>query len=157
MFDILVYLFENYAGPGIFPEPSVLTRKLTAVGFEEDEVSAALEWLSGLGTVAEHARETQPAAASCRLRVYSGSELARLPVECRSFLLYLENMDVIDLAMREIIIEGALALEDDEVSLARLKIIVLMALWRQHPSIESLDVLLLEELLSANDGPAIIH
>ena len=157
MFDILVYLFENYAGPGVFPEMSVLTRKLTAVGFEEEEVSAALEWLAGLGETAACAGETNPPATSRSLRVYTGGELAHLPVECRSFLLYLEELGAIDVARREEIIEGALALEDDDVSLAQLKIIALMVLWRQHSSIESLDALLLEELLSANDEPATLH
>ncbi len=159
MFDVLVYLFENFANSGFFPESSVLTRKLAAVGFEEDEVSAALEWLSGLENLEHRVGQILPLPSNdtCGLRVYSHIEQSRLSVDCRSFLLYLEGQGVIDTTLRETIIEGALALEDEEVPLAQLKIIVLMVLWRQHSSIESLDVLLLEELLSPHEEPAIIH
>ena len=53
MFDILVYLFENYVHADACPEPAQLARKLTAAGFEEDEIAEALEWLSGLRQNAE--------------------------------------------------------------------------------------------------------
>jgi Smg protein len=34
MFDVLVYLYENYWRPDACPEPKQLSRKLSAVGFE---------------------------------------------------------------------------------------------------------------------------
>ena len=75
MFDILVYLFENYHQPDACPEPSVLARKLSAVGFDQDDISAALEWLSGL----EHlARDDSRPAGPGSLRLYCAAELAKL-------------------------------------------------------------------------------
>ena len=38
MFDILVYLFENYVHADACPEPAQLARKLSAAGFEEEEI-----------------------------------------------------------------------------------------------------------------------
>ena len=52
MFDILVYLFESYIHADACPEPDQLTRKLSAAGFEQEEISEALEWLAGLRRVA---------------------------------------------------------------------------------------------------------
>ncbi|HUX24847.1 MAG TPA: DUF494 family protein, partial [Burkholderiales bacterium] len=46
---------------------------------------------------------------------------------------------------REIIIERAMALSEDNVSIEKLKVIVLMVLWSQQHSIDSL---ILEELLA---------
>ena len=44
MFDILVYVFENYL-PEACPEPGALARKLSAVGFEEGlTVAEGLIW-----------------------------------------------------------------------------------------------------------------
>ncbi|MBV2234838.1 MAG: DUF494 domain-containing protein [Sterolibacterium sp.] len=160
MFDILVYLFETYAQPGIFPASGVLMRKLSAVGFEQEDISAALEWLSGLENLAEEDfhPHSQPALREARpVRIYCDQEIARLPVECRGFLGFLETAGAIDAVLREIIIERAMVLRDASVPLAKLKIIVLMVLWRRHPAMESLDTLLLEELLAAEDSAPVLH
>ena len=48
MFDVLVYLYENYWRPDACPDHDQLTRKLSAVGFESEEIEDALTWLDGL-------------------------------------------------------------------------------------------------------------
>ena len=45
MFDVLVYLYENYWRPDACPDPRQLSRKLSAVGFENDEIQDALRAL----------------------------------------------------------------------------------------------------------------
>ena len=50
MFDILVYLFENYYQTDLYPDQDALARKLSAAGFERDDISDALVWLRGLST-----------------------------------------------------------------------------------------------------------
>ena len=45
MFDILVYLYETYYRPDACPEPAALAKKLSAVGFDDVEISEALVWL----------------------------------------------------------------------------------------------------------------
>lgn len=160
MFDILVYLFETYAQPGVFPASGVLMRKLSAVGFEQEDISAALEWLSGLENLAEedYRHHRMAGARGVRpMRLYCEQEMARLPAECRGFLGFLEEAGAIDGVLREMIVERAMVLRDASVPLAKLKIIVLMVLWRRHPAMESLDTLLLEELLSAEDGLPVLH
>ena len=47
MFDVLVYLYENYWRPDACPDHDQLTRKLSAVGFESDDIEEALIWLDG--------------------------------------------------------------------------------------------------------------
>ena len=42
MFDVLVYLYENYWRPDACPAHDQLTRKLTSVGFESEEIEDAL-------------------------------------------------------------------------------------------------------------------
>ena len=48
MFDILLFLFESYFDIGSYPDHDKLSVKLTAAGFEEEDISQALSWLSGL-------------------------------------------------------------------------------------------------------------
>lgn len=144
MIDILVYLFENYL-PDAYPEPDLLARKLSAAGFEQEEISEALTWLDGL-------EQRDAVVVKLRdgsgIRLYDEQEQVRLPVECRSFIVFLEQAGTLDAALRETVVERALALSDRVVSLSKLKVIVLVVLWRgQH----EFDALILEELLSGED------
>ncbi|NJD33605.1 MAG: DUF494 domain-containing protein [Betaproteobacteria bacterium] len=142
MIDILVYLFENYL-PDACPEPEVLARKLSAAGFGSEDISAALSWLDGLAGN-EVARCSSPALAGS-IRIYDEEEQERLPAACRGFITFLEQHDAGDTPLREAIIERALALPDEEISLDRLKVIVLAVIWRYRHEV---DALILEELLA---------
>ena len=57
----------------------------------------------------------------------------------------LEQAKVLSADLRELVIERAMALPDDRLSLGRFKVIVLMVLWSQE---QNLDTLIVEELLS---------
>ncbi len=157
MFDILVYVFENYL-PEACPEPGALARKLSAVGFEEEAISAALRWLAGLDQAQETAgfhRLPRPGTQ----RLYDEEEVVRLSVECRGFLLFLEQAQAIDTAIREMIVERAMAAESEEnvpMSLAKFKVIVLMVMWHRQLS---LDNLVFEDLLAEDedDTPPLMH
>ena len=145
MIDILVYLFENYL-PDACPEPAVLARKLSAAGFEEGEITQALSWLEGLDRNRAVLLSLRPQGDG--LRIFDAEEEARLPLECRSFLIFLEQAGTLDAELREMVIERALALQEREVSLAKLKAIVLVVLWRRQ---HEFDALILEELLNLDD------
>ena len=58
MFDVLVYLYENYWRPDACPDHAQLMRKLSAVGFESDEIQEALSWLDLAATCAEPGAES---------------------------------------------------------------------------------------------------
>ena len=144
MFDILVYLFENYYQSDLYPDEDALARKLTAAGFEHDDISNALTWLQGL-SAADASTLPASLAESTAFRGYAEVETTKLGVEGRGFLAFLESAKVLTPLLREIIIERAMALSEDSVSIEKLKVIVLMVLWSQQHSIDSL---ILEELLS---------
>lgn len=150
MIDILVYVFESYGYPEACPEPEQLARKLTAAGFEPEDIDTALEWLSGLQRVAgTDSPKIERDNRSCR--IYAEPELTRLDTECRGFITFLEHSGVLDPLGRERIIERALALPGVDLTLAKLKVIVLMVLWQQQ---DNVDALIMEELLSNAEVPA---
>src|SRR5215467_2948083 len=146
MFDILVYLFENYSAFNACADADALTRKLTAAGFPKDEITDALAWLQGLRRVTEDASVVNEATPGA-FRVYAGFEVERLGSAAIGFLAFLESAGQLSATQREIVIERALAVADAPVSLDKLKVIVLMVLWCLEADI---DVLVLEELL--DDG-----
>jgi len=151
MIEILVYVFESYGYPEACPEPEQLARKLTAAGFDPEEIDSAIDWLSGLRRVSG-SESPQIARDSQSFRVYGEEELQRFDLACRGFMAFLENSGVLDPLVRERILERAMALPDEDISLAKLKIIVLMVLWQQQ---EQLDSLVLEELLGDDEGERI--
>lgn len=153
MFDVLMYLFENYFHAEIYPEPDQLAKKLTAVGFEEEEISQALEWLSGLQDLdSAHNFSSEPAAQG--FRCYADDELAKLDTASRGFLTFLEGAGALDARVREMVIDCAMALPEPVVSLRKFKVIALMVMWSQHTLVDSLIV---EELLSESADPGLMH
>ncbi len=142
MFDILMYVYETYWHPQACPEPGQLSRKLSAAGFETEEISDALHWLRGLEvSVADSRTLGAPSAAS--LRLYEGSELECLGVDAVGYLNFLESAGTIQPHWREIVVERAVATGIKQLPLEQLKTIVLMVLWRLD---EEPDALILDEL-----------
>lgn len=148
MFDILLYLYDTYLLADQIPDAEHLSRKLTAAGFESEEINEALNWLSGLDEL--EAQADGAMAAPRATRVYSAEEMRRLDVEGRGFLAFLESADLLPPHGREWVIEQALALPDAEVSAQSVKWIAMLALWKLKGAG---DVLWLEDLVrGAEDG-----
>ncbi|MEO8164742.1 MAG: DUF494 domain-containing protein [Betaproteobacteria bacterium] len=146
MFDILVFLFENYFHAGAYPDQEALSKRLAAAGFGSRDISEALTWLSGLERVGKSSTRSNSSPGT-GFRIYTEPELSTLTTEARGFLLFLEGASVISLLQRELIIERVVALDEPAVDLEKIKLIVLMVLWNQN---ETLDTLVLEELISPN-------
>jgi Smg protein len=150
MFDVLVYLYENYWRPDACPAHPKLARKLSVLGFESDEIEQALTWLDGLATTAQSYLGKQ---AEKSLRVYSRAEQEHLGEACVSFISFLESAGVLRPPMREMVIDRATAIPDGPVTLEDLKIIVLMVFWSLG---EEPDALILDELF-VEEGDRLIH
>ncbi len=150
MFDVLVYLYETYWRPDACPDHAQLTRKLTAVGFENEEIQEALSWLQGLAAAGEAVQAEQSPHA---LRVYSASEIDHLGEASISFISFLESAGVLPGPMREMVIDRAMAIAGNGMELDDLKIIVLMVFWSLG---EEPDALILDELFVAPED-RLIH
>ena len=154
MFDILVYLYETYYRPDACPEPEALARKLSAVGFDEEEISEAIVWLSDLNEMA--GADVHNAFISSGTRFYVDEEYDALGTPAVGFIQFLESARVLSAVQREIVIERALALEESPVGLGKLKIIVLMLLWSQG---KEPDALMFDDLFGSDDeqAPRLLH
>lgn len=145
MFEVLVFVYENYYTGEACPEPAHLERKLSSVGFESEEIDDAMIWLKGLDTAAHPAPPEpwllQPSPSS--VRIYPAAEQNHLGVQCLGFISFLESAGVLAAHMREVVIDRAMAAPGAPVSLDDLKIIILMVYWSfgQEP-----DALVLDEL-----------
>jgi Smg protein len=163
MFEVLVFVYENYWRGDACPQWEHLGRKLSAVGFEPDEIEEALAWLSGL-TVATRGAQlpaaplgaSQPSqvlANANSMRVYSADEQNRLGPACLGFLHFMETAGVLPAHMREVVVDRAMASSTEMLCLDDLKIIVLMVYWSFG---EEPDALVLDELCD-DPGERIAH
>ena len=143
MLEVLVYVFEHYYHAEAYPDHATLARKLTAAGFEDDDIHDALDWLENLADRGEEAFPEQFDARDS-FPSYTGPEAAKLSVEGRGFLAFLESARVLTPLLREVIIERAMALPGAVVDADTLKLIVLMVIWTRRGDV---DTLVLEELL----------
>ena len=131
--DVLLYLFEHYFydDPDAVRDRDSLQNGLIQAGFSPAEINKAFDWLDEL------ARQ-RPASPVARLdipvRVYAEPELDRLDIECRGFLMFLEQTGVIDADQRELVLDRVMALDQDEVDVDDLKWVVLMVLFNQPGS-----------------------
>ena len=140
VFDVLMYLFENYldseAGPG--PDEDTLREELLQAGFPGTEVDKAFAWLEGLVAQQQAGQQLDsplntnaPQNAGSSIRVYNDREMERIDTDMRGFLMYLEQVGVLDAMTRELAIDRVMALESDEVDIDQLKWVVLMVLFNQ--------------------------
>ena len=150
MFDVLVYLYENYWRPDACPDHDQLTRKLSSVGFETDEIEEALTWLDGLASAAQSRVADQ---ADGSVRVYSAAEQELLGEASIGFISFLESAGVLRPAMREMVVDRASAIGRGPVDVEHLKIIVLMVFWSLG---EEPDALILDELF-VDEHDRLIH
>ncbi len=153
MFEVLVFVYEHYWRGDACPELPQLGRKLSAHGFAADEIQDALAWLDGLNLAAQSACGAGPASpapqAARSLRIYSVAEQDHLGAQCLGFISFLEASGVLPAAMREIVVDRAMAAPGDPVSIDDLKIIVLMVYWSFG---EEPDALVLDELCDPAGG-----
>lgn len=152
--DVLLYLFQNYISDDIDPCPDreALQHELIEAGFTAHEVGRALDWLDGLAERRHVA--LQGAHTGGAVRVFNREEAAKLDVECRGFLLYLEQAGVLTAETRELVIDRVMALESEEIDLDQLKWVILMVLF-DHPGQEAAYAWM-EELVY-DGAPGYIH
>jgi Smg protein len=129
--DLLMYLFENYIydEPEEEPDRDSLSQSLEEAGFSAGEIERAFSWLDGLAEQRElpeiGGHEHNP------IRVFTPEEHRRLDVDARGFILYLENIGVLDPLRREMVIDRLAALETEDISLEDVKWVILMVLFNQ--------------------------
>lgn len=133
MFDILMYLFENFIHneTEMRVDQDELTEELVRAGFHHDEIYKALSWLEKLAALQES--DINPylvkVSTSVVTRVYTPEEELRLDVACRGFLMFLEQINVLDLTTREMVIDRVMEIDSNEFCLEDLKWVVLMVLF----------------------------
>ena len=137
MLQILKYLFDVFTdmGPNIsIPEPDKLFDDLEKAGFKTDVILNTFKWLQELANK-EETNALPKSNSNLAIRVYTYEECLHLSTECRGYLVYLEQIGILDPVSREVIIERAMNVDSNDLDLEHLKWIVASVL-TNLPSLE---------------------
>ncbi len=130
--DVLMYLFEHYFEDEVVlgPDQDSMKTELAHAGFRSRTIDKAFTWLEDLAC-----QEDNPIALAMAdapsVRVYTAEEQGKLDIECRGFLLFLEQAGILDPAHRELVIDRVTALETEEIDLEQVKWVVQMVLFNR--------------------------
>lgn len=129
--DVLIYLFDHYVEEEleITPDQQDLKTQLVQAGFADKQVDKAIDWLEGLAMQKD--KLDTSILRSMSIRLFNDVENEKLDVECKGFLLFLEQSGVLDSEDRELVIDRVMALETDLIELQQLKWVVLMVLFNR--------------------------
>lgn len=147
MFEVLVYMFENYFEVDIRPDQNTLARELFAAGFDQEDINGAFDWFTALEEMTEQADN---GGHGLSMRIYTAAESTKISSESLSFMMFLEQAHILNPAQRELVIDRSMALPQPEVTIEETRWIVLMALWNQG---KANDYLFVEDAVFGEDRP----
>jgi len=132
LLDVLMYLFDNYFEDEVVlgPDQESVKYELSQAGFAEGVINRAFNWLEGLAAPNQQGLP-DALANSPSTRLFALEEQERLSRECRGFLMFLEQVGVLDPVNRELVIDRLMALGDDDIDLDQVKWVVQMVLFNQ--------------------------
>ena len=129
MFDLLVYMFENYLSSKNNLDFANMTLELEAAGYDNKDIESALDWFTELKEMSEKISQSHSSKLNDKLRIYTDKEKEKFSFDGLGFILFLEHAHVLNSVEREIIIDRAMALNQNIINIEEVRWIVMMTLW----------------------------
>ena len=121
-------MFENYIAHHALPDNDIMTQELTAAGFEQSDIVGAVDWFHVMKT-----RLIKPptdyAHQHTSMRIFSEIEYKKISLESISFLIFLQQANVINDVERDLIVDRAMALKQEKIKMEEMRWITMIALW----------------------------
>lgn len=147
--NVLMYLFKNHMQENCTLDmgEKKLLLQLEEAGFHRAVINQAFTWLNNLS---HRTRETLEFPQKNSFRVFSEYECELFSIECRRFLITLEQQAILSPHTRELVINQALELEPEGIDVSLLKWVTLMVLFNQpndKQALASMELLVLDDTL----------
>ena len=112
------------------PDADVMGQELSAAGFEQTDIDGAFDWYDEMKY-----RLTQPDIQYSHqysgMRVFSETELKKINTESIGFVMFLQQANVINDMERDLIVDRAMALKQQEITVEEMRWITMIALWNE--------------------------
>jgi len=107
-----------------------IVEELLAVGFEADEIDAAFSWMQNVGASAPgKARDLAEVRSQ---RIFTAEEKRDISADARGLLIRLRTLGILDDEAQEEIIDRAMQVAEDPVSLKEMKAIAALTLFSRN-------------------------
>src|SRR6056300_1232656 len=130
MFELLIYMFENYLSAQSKLDFNNMSLELEAAGFDNDEIKIAFDWFTQLKVMSDKVPLKLKNRTKPKLRIYTANENEKISPDALGFLIFLEQAQVLNDYEREIIIDRSMALNQNFISIDEIRWIVMMTLWK---------------------------
>lgn len=151
MFEVLVFMFENYFAHNTTLDVDAMEQELSVAGFDASDITGAFDWYAEMKS-----RLTGPslhyAHKHSATRVFSEAELTKINAESLGFILFLQQANVINDMERDLIVDRAMALKQQLITIEEMRWISMIALWNEG---REKDYLFVEDALFNPRGLAI--
>jgi Smg protein len=150
LLQILLFLFSHHMAKDVLQyKGEELIGELNQAGFAPDEARDAIQWLETLNR-REHGGEAINTQTKGSMRMFHGEEIKRISTKARGFITFLDQAGLVDMKTRELIIERAMSLTVNQVTMREMRYVAKLILLRQNPNDK--DVRGLCELLTIEKG-----
>lgn len=136
MFEVLVFIFENYfanhALPNdhSLPNDEIMEQELSAAGFEQSDILGAFDWFQEMRSMLSTS-DADYSHAKTAMRAFTDAEFNKINTESLGFIIFLQQANVINDVERDLIIDRAMALKQVEIHIEETRWITMMALWNK--------------------------
>ena len=136
MFEVLVFMFENYFASHTLhndlslPDGEVMEQELSAAGFDQSDILGAFDWFQQMKSMLT-ASEQNYSHKTTALRAFTDAEINKINTESLGFIIFLQQANVINDVERDLIIDRAMALKQIEIKIEETRWITMMALWNK--------------------------
>lgn len=130
MFEVLVFMFENYFANHSLPEDKQLTQELVAAGFNRTDIEGAFKWYQEMKNILE-TNTPRYSHHQTATRAFTNAERKKIDVESLGFVMFLQQANVLDDVERDLIIDRAMALKQNEIKIEEMRWIAMIALWEK--------------------------
>ena len=149
--QILLYLYSRQRSLADISneQNEPLLEDLVDAGFLREQAHLAITWLQQLKLQGESHQKIKQLSAHA-FRAYTTAEHEKLTYEARGFILFLEQAGVLEVSMRELLIDTAMNLESPQIDLVELRCLLNVVLLPNLP-VDS-PMVAAFNLLFANNG-----
>jgi len=130
MFEVLVFMFENYFAEQAMPDDATLEQELSEAGFKQHDILGAFDWFKSMKSVL-NAPELDYSHQATATRMFTKNELKKIDNESLGFLIFLQQANVISDMERDLILDRAMALKQAKITIEETRWITMIALWNQ--------------------------
>jgi Smg protein len=136
MLEVLIYMFQNYFGAqtpasDTTIEQDYIAQELSEAGFNSNDIAGAFDWYNQLRDLISQPYY-QYLSNPTSIRIFTETERERIDTESFSFLSFVERAGVILPNERDLIIDRAMALKQQEITIEEIRWITMMVLWNDN-------------------------